>query len=580
MRRATARASLVMACLPAALVLTSCVSVPDNGPVVVARGKAQPPPVQAEFNMPKGPQPGQSAADVVTGFLDAMTATPLQTNTAGEFLTQRAQQRWDPQRVLTYSFPTPPRGTRRVVVRLRGAEQVGAHGSWQGPVPPSGRRLVFPMAREGNEWRIAAAPDALIVPRTFYDQQYQDADLYFFDPSGRILVPEPVHVPQGPQLASSLVRALLHGPRASSSGVARSFIPPGLSLRLSVPVGTDGVADVNLKGPDPGPLTSRAVNLIVAQLAWTLRQDPEIISFRLTIAGHSISDATGAQSFKVESDATDRFDPAVGLASSQIYALRDGRLVSGQIDHPTKVDGPFGNESLGIGPFAVSLDGNEVAGVTPTSLLVGPVLGASQTSRVLTGPGLLRPAWDFAGRLWNVQNRVSGARVAYIDRGRTQVVRVPGVTGQDVRRFLVSRDGSRLVAVLHGRSADRIVVSRIRYDADGRAVSGTRSRPIPWVEGGATRVRDIGWTSPTTIAVLDRLSGSQSEVRILNVDGSTPAGETPATVIPGVAIRLATSPVATQTPYAVLASGLYNLAQVDPTRPLATPHLSRITYAG
>jgi hypothetical protein len=340
------------------------------------------------------------------------------------------------------------------------------------------------------------------------------------------------------------------------------------------------VADVNLKGPDPGPLNSRTVNLIVTQLAWTLRQDPEISSFRLTIAGHSISDATGAQSFKVDNDATDRFDPSVSLASSQIYALRDGRLVSGQIEHPTKVDGPFGNERLGIGQFAVSLDGTEVAGVTPTSLLLGPVLGATQPTRVLSGPGLLRPAWDFAGRLWNVQDGPSGAQVAYVDRGRTHVVPVPGITGENVRRFLVSRDGSRLVVVLRGESADQIEVSRIRYDPNGRAVRGTPARPIRWAAGGTTRVRDVGWTSPTTIAVLDRLSGSQSEVRILNVDGSTPAGETSATVIPGLALRLATSPVATQTPYAVLASGLYNLAQVDPTRPLPTPGLSRITYAG
>ncbi|HEX3222139.1 MAG TPA: LpqB family beta-propeller domain-containing protein [Nocardioides sp.] len=580
MRRLAARPARLGAVLLAALALTSCVRVPDNGPVVVARGKAQPPPVQAEFNKPKGPQPGQSAEDVVIGFLDAMTATPLQTNTAQEFLARHAQQQWNPQRVVAYSYHTPARGTQHVVVRLRGADQVGARGQWQGQVSPSGRRLVFPMTREDNEWRIAAAPDALLVPSTFFDQQYQDADLYFFDPSGKILVPEPVHVPQGSQLTSALVRALLHGPSRSLAGVARTFIPAGLTLGLSVPVGNDGVADVTLKGPDPGPLSRKTVNLVVAQLAWTLRQDPEVTSFRLTIADHSVSDATGNQVFKVHSTATDRYDPAVSLASSQIYGLRAGRLVSGQIEHPTKVDGPFGNGRLGIRQFAVSLDGTEVAGVTSSSLLVGPVLGASQPTPELTGSGLQRPSWDFADRLWNIQDGPSGAEVVYVDRGRTHPVKVPGITGGDVRRFLVSRDGSRIVAVLRGPASDRIVVSRLRYNANDRAVRGTRARPIRWVSGGTTRVSDIGWTSPTTIAVLDQVSGSQAEVRILNVDGSTPPGETAVASIPGVATRLATSPVATQTPYAVLASGLYNIAQVDPTRPLPTPHLHRIAYAG
>lgn len=573
------RVSLVVAGLMAALTLTSCVQVPDNGPVVEVTGNLRPLPVQAEFNMPRGPQPGESAEDIVTGFLDAMTATPLQTTTAREFLARSAQQRWKPQRVVAYSYHTPPRGTQNVVVRLRGADQVGVRGQWQGPVASSSRRLVFPMTRENNEWRIAVAPDSLIVPRPFFDQQYEDAQVYFFDPSGKILVPEPVHVPQGSQLASSLVRALLHGPGGSLGGVARTFIPQGLGLGLSVPVGSDGVAEVTLKGPDPGPLSGRTVDLVVAQLAWTLRQDPAITSFRLTIAGHPIADSSGAQSFRVQS-VGNRYDPAVGLASSQIYALRGGRLVSGRISHPTKVDGPFGNERLGIGEFAVNLDGTEVAGVTPTSLLVGPVLGASQPTQVLSGPGLLRPTWDFAGRLWDVQNGPSGAQVVYVDHGRTHLVRFPGITGGDVRRFLVSRDGSRLVAVLRGSAADQILVSRIRYGANGRALRGTRSRPIRWVSGGTTRVRDIGWTSPTTLAVLDQLSGSQAEVRILNIDGSTPAGETPATVIPGVVIRLATSPVATQTPYAVLASGLHDLAQVEPTPLLPTPRLHRITYAG
>jgi hypothetical protein len=579
MTHGVTRVALLVAGLTAALTLTSCVQVPEHGPVVEVTGNRRPPPVQAEFNKPRGPQPGESAEDVVTGFLDAMTATPLQTTTARQFLARRAQQRWNPQRVVAYAYHTPARGTQHVVVRLRGADQVGVRGQWQGPVPSSSRRLVFPMRRENNEWRIAAAPDALMVPRPFFDQQYEDAQVYFFDPSGKRLVPEPVHVPQGSQLASSLVRVLLRGPGTALDGVARTFIPPGLALAPSVPVGSDGVAEVTLKGPDPGPLSGRTVDLIVLQLAWTLRQDPAITSFRLTIAGHSVSDSSGAQSFRVEGVGA-RYDPAVGLASSQIYALRGGRLVSGRISHPTKVDGPFGNEPLGIGQFAVNLEGTEVAGVTPTALLVGPVLGASQPTQVLTGTGLLRPAWDFAGRLWDVQNGPDGAQVVYVDHGRTHPVPVPGVTGGDVRRFLVSRDGSRLVAVLRGGTSDRILVSRIRYNANGRALRGTRTRPIRWVSVGTTRVRDIGWTSPTTLAVLDQLSGSQAEVRILNVDGSTPAGETPATVIPGVVIRLATSPVATQTPYAVLASGLHDLAQVEPTPLLATPRLHWITYAG
>src|SRR4051794_27833759 len=461
----------------AVALLTACAQVPHAGPVVEAQQRGQAGQTQIQFFNPKGPQPGQAPADIVTGFLVAMTATPLTISTAQKFLSKQARVQWQPKRVVAYSNRSPARGARRVVVRLQGAHQVAAGGQWKGPVPGPERRLVFPMVRENDEWRIDQAPDALIVPRTFYDQQYtDDAQIYFFDPTGRILVPEPVHVPQGSQLASSLVRALVRGPHTSLGGVVRSFLPPGLTV-VSVPVSQDGVAQVTLNGPAPGPISSRTTRRMVAQLAWTLRQDPAIRTFRVSIAGQALADASGTQSFRVPSDVatdgptpSDRYDPAGYLASPQFYALRAGRLVSGRIDRPTTVDGPFGNSPVGIGPFAVSLDGNQVAGVTPDSLVVGPTLGKAPPNEVLTGGGLLPPAWDFADRLWDVENGPAGATVVYVEQSRRHAVRIPGVSGENVRRFLVSRDGSRLVAVLRGRASDRIVVSRLRYDAGNRAV--------------------------------------------------------------------------------------------------------------
>jgi hypothetical protein len=587
-------AGLFTGLLAAGVLLSSCAEVPTTGRVVEVKQGAVAV-RQPEYYSPKPPQKGDSQSDIVTGFLVAMTATPLRPTTAQKYLSKQARAQWEPQqRVVTYGDHTlaqPVQHHHVVVVRLRGADQVGSRGQWQGALSPSGRRLVFPMVRENNEWRISQAPDALLIPRTSYDQEYQEAEIYFFDPSGRILVPEPVHVPQGSQpgqLASSLVRALARAPGRSSTGVVRSFLPPGLSPAVSVPLGSQGVADVSLNGPDPGPLSRRTTQLMLAQLSWTLHQDTSLTSFRLSIDGHPVSDATGSQTFRLGAQANDLHDPAMSSASGLFYALRSGRLVSGQIEQPTAVDGPFGTKRLGIGAFAVRLDGNEVAAVTSGALLVGPAQEAKPATPVLTLPDLLRPSWDFAGRLWDVQNAPGGATVLYVRHGRGHRVHIPGISGHDVRRFLVSRDGSRLVAVIHGGHADRIEVSRLVYDADDRPASGTRARRIPWLSSGTTRIRDIGWTSPTTIEVLDRLSSSQAEARILNVDGSTSVDETPPIAIPGTALGLVTSPVGPptpQTPYAVLSQGLFDLAQDDTSRAAAsptigTPRLRHIAYAG
>ena len=239
------------------------------------------------------------------------------------------------------------------------------------------------------------------------------------------------------------------GPGPSLADVVRTFVPSGLTAGPLVV--SKGSVAVTLSGPDPGPLGRRVTRLMLSQLAWTLRQDPTVKTFSLSISGRQVTDASGASTFRVDNPDADRYDPAVPLASSQLYALRHGLLVSGQANHLTPVGGPFGTSVQGIGPFAVSLHDDQVAATTSDSLLVGPVRSGAQPTPVFTGSGLLPPAWDFADRLWDMQNQKSGgAVVLYVSRTRAHPVRVPGISGENVRRFLVSRDGSRLVAVLRG----------------------------------------------------------------------------------------------------------------------------------
>src|SRR6185436_19187442 len=89
-------------------------------------------------------------------------------------------------------------------------------------------------------------------------------------------------------------------------------------------------------------------------------------------------------------------------------------------------------------------------------------------------------------------------------------------------------------------------------------------------------------TSPTTIAVLDQLSRSQAEVRILNIDGSTPPEQAPPILVNGRASGLVSSP--NQTPYAVLPGGITDISgdgsQAFPNPQIPTGRLRHITYTG
>ena len=95
MRRAVSmrfgRALVAVTSAAVMLAAAGCVQVPESGPVVGtgSEGTADEPP--GVFIDPKPPSAGDNPADIVTGFLDAMTATPIQTNAAKQFLTADAQ---------------------------------------------------------------------------------------------------------------------------------------------------------------------------------------------------------------------------------------------------------------------------------------------------------------------------------------------------------------------------------------------------------------------------------------------------------------------------------------------------------
>ena len=123
--------------------------------------------------------------------------------------------------------------------------------------------------------------------------------------------------------------------------------------------------------------------------------------------------------------------------------------------------------------------GQQAAGVTSDgrSLWLAPVKDSGDPPVQLTGSGedLLRPAWDFSGRLWEVDRRSTGAVVYYLrkHRGGTSWCRstCPASAVRTSSTSSSRRDGSRLIAVIRDSAEqDSIVVSRILTTGDGQVV--------------------------------------------------------------------------------------------------------------
>lgn len=581
MRRALTLAVAVLVLLP----ITACTSLPEDGPIVDAGSEAQIDVDEASDINAVPPVPGASSVDIVQGFLDAMTASPIRVDIAQQFLTTAAAASWNPdESTITYAGLQPLREEgSQISVPLSSADRLDRIRAWRGALSPADAILRFSMVREGGEWRIANPPNALIVPTSWFTQRFRQAVIYLFDPTGSILVPEPVFVPRGEQLVTSLVNALVaRTPR--DSGVVVSFVPPGLTSQ-PVPVSGDGIADVALEG-EAGPLSAADTERLLAQLAWTLSQAPGVESVRVAIGDRVLPSPTGGAAYPVAS--AQRFDPGVSGASQEMFGIQDGVLARRSANEMEPVSGPLGQPGADPRSAAVDLTGGRVAAVNQrgTVLLLGSVddtdggdgdgPGAEQDLlRPFTrGTDLLRPAWDFAGRIWFVDRTPDGAVVRYLDADRTaHVVDVPGVSGRQVEAFLVSRDGTRLVSVVRSRLTDRLLVSRVAADARGDITGAeTPERLVP-DRGLTVRIRGIGWTSPTTLTLATPVvPGEVFDVRSVSVDGSPVPPDALSTRVQAPLVGLATSPTeglpaygVTRTSLVDLAGGTYGFVGAPPT---------------
>jgi hypothetical protein len=175
--------------------------------------------------------------------------------------------------------------------------------------------------------------------------------------------------------------------------------------------------------------------------------------------------------------------------------------------------------------------------------------------RTYEGNDGLRPTYDMFDGLWLVDRTGLGARVLHRTGGQVSPVEVPGVTGRDVRAFVVSRDGTRLVAVVATPAGDRLMSSDLLRTDAGDLIRPTPAHRIAGLPDDLGRIEDLSWRSPNDLAVLGRSPGV-SQVAFVALDGSP--GD-PDQVQPdlwgGRATAVAGSPDGSLPVYLALASG-------------------------
>jgi hypothetical protein len=552
----TRRRSRALAALAAlvALVLSGCAGLPGSGPLHAGPSQPQPDDLGIIEYTPGGPKPGATRAEIVRGFLEAMTATPLSTFVARQFLTGEASSGWVPeQRTLVYGGYQLREDGRTIAVRMTDIVALDGRGEWLGD-PSDGRGVTsdLTLVKERGEWRIADPPDELVIPRSHFEARYIQLFLYFFDKSSQVLVPEPVYVPRGAQAPTLLVAGLLRGPRRDLLGVERTFIPARTELGdISVPVSRDGTAEVPLTD-EVLDLDDERLNLVFAQLAWTLEQVPGIERMRITVDGSPL-DLPG-QRADTSVAGWSELDPAVAWASQSLFGLRDGRAVVVGADDERRVAGVFGSVDLGLRSIGVDLPAKQIAGVTRDgrSVLTAPRdrvntdPPTAQDAKLVYSGGtdLLPPVYDLYDQLWLVDDTRGGAVLSVVREGTARRLQAPGISGHRVSAFLLSRDGTRLVAQLDEPGADRLVLARVRRDQTGEVRGILAAKPLDLAAAGVDRIRDLAWRTPGSVAVLGGRGRDVFTIAVEKVDGSQTLGDVaPSTELFGdQAVQVVTSP--------------------------------------
>lgn len=505
----------------ALLLVGACGGIPTSGPVTRVAADDGFGESTVRY-APAQPAAGASPQQIVRGYLDAMLAFPVSTGTASEFLTPKAAKSWrslDGVQVYArpeVSVPVPSdrgtdvgeRGAGRVDVTLTTSQvahldQQGRYTSTTGPDD-----LTYTLEQVDGEWRIVNPQGGILVNNKFFTDYFRPFDIYMFDRPGRRLIPVPVYLAAGDQLATSLVASLARGPAADVGDTMRTYVPKLETLRASVPISVSGVADVEFD-EEFRVSSSSTQDRLSAQIVWTLRQVPEIKGVRLS-GGSTVVSRNGVPVQPIGSWGA--FGPST--AGAHAFTLVDNRVMQIDEDRVAPLSGAWGKDAHGAVRIAVSDAG--VAGVLAgrSDVRITNRIGASATA--VGGSMFATPRWDRDGVLWLVDRNGTKARIRLVIDDVVSELAIGSVANLDISTFTLSPGGSRYAVTADGG----VYVGMIERSDKNKILRLGEPQRVPVSAAAPTSAI---WATDTQLSFLaDSESGRQ--VHFVRIDGSEATG--------------------------------------------------------
>lgn len=492
------------------LALTGCLTIPAaSNPVTVTDLPDESLDAGSVQIEPLAPRAGQQSDEVVRGFLAASASTVRGRPVARQYLTSQAAQEWSPDEagvtVIERDFaavPSSDEATVTVTGRVSGT--VGPEGIYS--AGPADFQQTFTLQQVNGQWRIDNPPTGVILTVDDFSRAYLRNNLYFLDPGGTKVVPDPRYfLADSPAPANTLVEALLRGPSPFLAPAVRTELAPGAALVRNV----QERRDVRIDFSGLGELSPAAMQGLSAQLVWTLKQLP-ITSVTITSDGQVLS----VPGVGLEQQVNDwpTYDPDFVPADTQGHFVSNGAVftVTG-----VPVPGPVGQGAYGLLAAAATADQSSLAGISAgpagASLLVGAYGGELQP--VLTGRSFTPPSGAGAvPEFWTVRDGSEVVRVSI--PVQAQVVSAPELAGRSpVTALRLSRDGTRAALVTQ---AGQLFLARIVRTGSAVELSGLTQLAM-----GLPGVSDVAWSSAVELLILatDPADGRRKPWQV-SVDGA------------------------------------------------------------
>jgi hypothetical protein len=471
--------------------LTGCAALPVAGPVRIGPDLIPSADVESFYYSPSGPTEGASQAEILSGFLAAGTGPQNDYAVAREFLSESLRAVWNPNAEVLIQRASPEvsiGADNSAQLTVDVGAQIDADGRYE--TSPSGttRILEYQFVREGNQWRLSAAPDATVLIRPVFEVVFRDYSIYFVDRQKRFLVPEMRWFPATAATGTKLANALLRGPSSWLRPAVISAIPSGTRLSIDAVTVEDGVALVDLTAR--ALVASRADrSLLKAQLDATLSQLPNVERVAISIerSSQEISEPAGESRLPGA-----RSLVVLGELGLETVGISDTDLLSSGAD--------FFNlnpaTDIAISKQSSWLVALTAAGVIRTSLL-DP---GAEVQLIDQRPGIVAMEFDRQDYLWSFTRARGSSVFTTSSSGAQSRVLAPWLSNQSVRGFSISPEGSRIALLVASPNRNRVLVSGIV-----RNQSGTPIELAPPIEiaSEVASPSQLGWVDHMRVAVVN-----------------------------------------------------------------------------